>query len=109
MTFYIYIYILRSGIIYLFIYNSFFLGGGEPYRAACEISVPGPGIEPTPTEVEAQSPNHWTTREFLTLYILNYFLIDAFVAFWGLLHCTLNTRPVKCFVFPIFNYFVQPS
>ena len=23
-----------------------------------------PGIEPVPPAVEAQSPNHWTTREF---------------------------------------------
>ena len=29
---------------------------------ACGILVPRPGIEPP--AVEAQSPNHWTTREF---------------------------------------------
>ena len=28
------------------------------------ILVPWPGIEPGPLAVEAQSPNHWTTREF---------------------------------------------
>ena len=27
------------------------------------ILVPQPGIEPVPPEVEAQCPNHWTTRE----------------------------------------------
>ena len=31
---------------------------------ACGILVPGPGIEPAPSAVKAQSPNHWTTREF---------------------------------------------
>ena len=33
---------------------------------ACEILVLQPGIEPIRPTVEAQSPNHWTTREFLT-------------------------------------------
>ena len=26
--------------------------------------VPQPGIEPVPSAVEAQSPKHWTTKEF---------------------------------------------
>ena len=33
--------------------------------AACGILVPPPGIEPGPSAVRTQSPNHWTTREFL--------------------------------------------
>ena len=32
---------------------------------ACGILDPGPGIKPVPPAVEAQSPNHWTTREVL--------------------------------------------
>ena len=32
-------------------------------RAACGILVPGPGIIPTPPEVEAWSLSHWTSRE----------------------------------------------
>ena len=28
------------------------------------ILVPQPGIEPLPPEVEAQNPNHWSSREF---------------------------------------------
>ena len=28
-----------------------------------EILVPQPGIKPVPPAVEAQCPNHWTTRE----------------------------------------------
>ena len=31
--------------------------------AACGLSVPRPGIEPTPPAVEGQSLNHWTARE----------------------------------------------
>ena len=33
-------------------------------RAACGIFVPRPGIEPGPSAVRVQSPNHWTAREF---------------------------------------------
>ena len=33
-------------------------------HAACRISVPRPGIEPGPSAVKAQSPNHWATGEF---------------------------------------------
>ena len=32
------------------------------------ILVPGPGIEPVPPVVEAQSRNHWTTREFTRVF-----------------------------------------
>ena len=28
------------------------------------LLIPQPGIEPKLPAVEAQSPNHWTTREF---------------------------------------------
>ena len=31
---------------------------------ACGILAPWPGIEPVALVVEAQSPNHWTVREF---------------------------------------------
>ena len=34
-------------------------------RAACGILVPRPGIEPAPPALEAQSLNHWTTKEVL--------------------------------------------
>ena len=34
-----------------------------PHRAACGILVPRPGIEPAPSAVEVQSPNHWTARK----------------------------------------------
>ena len=33
-------------------------------RVSHEILVPWPGIKPGPSAVRAQSPNHWTTREF---------------------------------------------
>ena len=34
-----------------------------PCHTACRILVPRPGTEPVPPAVEAQSLNHWTTRE----------------------------------------------
>ena len=34
------------------------------HATACWILVPWPGSEPMPPAVEAQSPNHWTAREF---------------------------------------------
>ena len=37
----------------------------DPFSFCCtRILVPQPGIEPIPPAVEAQSPNHWTTRKF---------------------------------------------
>ena len=35
-----------------------------PYHVAGGILVPKPGIEPGPTIVKMQNPNHWTAREF---------------------------------------------
>ena len=35
-----------------------------PHCVACRILFPWPGTEPGPSTVKAQSPNHWTTREF---------------------------------------------
>ena len=34
-------------------------------HVTCNILIPKPGIEPAPPAVGAQSPNHWTTGEFL--------------------------------------------
>ena len=42
----------------------YFFFGAE----ACGISVPRPGIEPVLPAVEAQSANHWTTREVQPLF-----------------------------------------
>ena len=33
-------------------------------HVACGILVPWPGIKPMLPAVEAQSPNHWTAKEF---------------------------------------------
>ena len=46
-----------------FIFLEVFCFSG-PQRAACGILVSQPGIEPGPLAVKAQSPNHWTAREF---------------------------------------------
>ena len=41
---------------------------------ACRILAPGPGLElpppPSPSTVEAGSPNHWTPRKVPSLYFL---------------------------------------
>ena len=44
----------------LFAKEPFFL---LPHCMSCGILVPGPEFELVPPEVEAQSPNHWATRE----------------------------------------------
>ena len=41
------------------------------HPAACKILVPQPGIEPRPSRVEEQNPNHWTAREILDFYVLH--------------------------------------
>ena len=43
--------------------KNFYLFIFWPHLAACGILV-SPGIEPVPPAVKAQSPNHWTAREF---------------------------------------------
>ena len=46
----------------------FFFFGHTTQQAG--ILVPQPGIEPTPPAVEAQSLNHWTTREVPVIQLL---------------------------------------
>ena len=46
-----------------------------PHHVAYRILVPQPGTELTPPATEAQSPKHWTTREFLVLILL-YCLVE---------------------------------
>ena len=48
----------------------FFGGVGAAPRMTCGILVPRPGIDPMPSAVKVQSPNHWTAREFLTVISL---------------------------------------
>ena len=46
--------------------------------AACRILVPWPGIEPSAPAMEAQSPNHRTTREFpIKKYLLSTYYITG--------------------------------
>ena len=54
----------------IYIYIFFFFG-----RAAYGILIPRPGMEPVPPAIEAQSLNHWTTREVPT-NILNCSIYD---------------------------------
>ena len=41
------------------------LSGSSSSRLFCGILVPPPEVEPRPSAVKAQSPDHWITREFL--------------------------------------------
>ena len=47
------------------------------------ILVPGAGIEPRPSVVNAWSPNHWTARQFPRHAFFFFFkLINLFIYFW---------------------------
>ena len=50
-------------------------------HATCRILVPWPGIKPWPSAVDAQSPNHWTSREFsfFSVVTLQYLVTFIFV------------------------------
>ena len=51
---------------------------------ACGILVPPPRIERTRLAVEAQSLNHWTTREVLC-FVFNYLFVCVSVSLFQLL------------------------
>ena len=53
---------------YLTSYFSFLFFFLWPCLKACRILFPWLGIEPSPTAVQAWSPNHWSTREVPTSY-----------------------------------------
>ena len=55
-----------------------------PYPMACGILVPPPRIERTRLAVEAQSLNHWTTREVLC-FVFNYLFVCVSVSLFQLL------------------------
>ena len=38
------------------------------HHMTCRILVPQPGIEPAPLAAKAQSPNHWTAKEYSSMY-----------------------------------------
>ena len=57
---------VRANYLYIHQIFFFFLFSFWPRSRACEILVPQPGMGPRPLAVKAQSPNHLTTREFLS-------------------------------------------
>ena len=88
-----------SIIIQMLSFFFFFFG---PRHVPCGILVPQPGIEPGPSAVKVQSPNHWAAREVLSNAILLTFLLRLF-QLWplGALlvgSCVPLTYPY-CFVF----------
>ena len=72
---------------------------------ACGILVPQPGIKPAPPALEAQSLNHWTTREIpgSTPFCLSiYPLLDICVVSTAWL---LWTVLLSIYVYPCFQFF----
>ena len=62
--------------IFYFCWSRCTVGRGARHAG---ILVPHPGIEPMPPVLEAQSPNHWTTREVpLAVFLIYLTLYDYF-------------------------------
>ena len=59
----------QTGLHFMFLFEQthFFFFFLWPHYTVCGILVPGLGIEPRASVLKAQSPNHWTTREFRRL------------------------------------------
>ena len=55
------------------VYSCLFFFCFRPCCEACGILVPQPGIEPVSPAMEAQGPNHWTTREAPYLCLFSIF------------------------------------
>ena len=72
----IYIYFFKKINIYIYIFFFFFFW---LHRVACGILVPQPGIEPVPSAVKVQGPNHWTVREFPLVCVFNLEFIQQFL------------------------------
>ena len=86
--------------------SSFFF---RPCQVACGTLVPLPGIEPVPPAVEAQSLNHWTTREVppcLHPCLIHHFkLANLHQQLWGPVNNAYKTIPlIKTLVFFFFNF-----
>ena len=58
------VWFLSLNNMHLRLLYGFFFFFFWPCPMACRILVPRSGIEPKPSAVKAQSPNHWTAREF---------------------------------------------
>ena len=69
---------------------------------ACGILVPQPGIEPAPSAVKAQSPHHWTARDFppssffTAFYPLHIFSTMPFIYLNASNVVILSSRPKYC-------------
>ena len=59
------IYAVLSVFILIVLFSFFW-----PYCEACGILIPWPVTEPQPSAVKVLSPNHWTTREFPSLFLI---------------------------------------
>ena len=74
------------------------------------ILVPGPGIEPISSSLEARSLNHWTTKEapvvFIVVHYRNTHSWKAASVISPLLHPPMSTKVhlVKAMVFSVVMY-----
>ena len=73
---------------WIFLFFSFFCATLQ----GIGILVPQPGIEPMPPEVEAQSPSHWTAREFLSSFIFNPH--EILIEFWRMNFFSTLSNPL---------------
>ena len=60
-----------SPIFFQFLYVCVYFG-----QAACGILVPSQGLNPSPWQLRAQIPNHWTTRESLQFITVRQILLE---------------------------------
>ena len=61
-------------------------------RGLWDLASYPPGIEPMPSAVKTQSPNHWTAREF-PQRLVSHPLVEGGGAFWALDHHSSLLRP----------------
>ena len=72
MTSFIFVFVVVIAIVCFLFYF-------WPSHMACRMLVPHLETEPAPLAVGAQSPNHWTTREFPFICLYNRYLYLAII------------------------------
>ena len=56
------------------------------FHEVCRILAPWPGIQTVFPPVETQSPNHWATREFPSIFFSFLFSVKNNIHYWGKKH-----------------------
>ena len=67
-------------------------------------------MESVPTAVEVWSPNHWTTREFLTLHFLKLKVGTSLMAQWLRIHLPMQGTRIRALVWedPTYSRATKP-